>query len=248
MRVCIVGNSVGFKMRPPRSGPGELTYGEILRQGGHEVTNASMAGVFLTEQFALLDDQVLTAFPDVVILHHGVIEVFYRRTFRRWNNSAIVNQYRNQVMRQEFVPRTPAFVARNFFFRAVNAATRGVATAVGWRWQWQSADRFLGGVTHACELVLKETGAFIVIVGISPPSDKAETDLPGLRAEIGRRNEALRKCAERLGPRVEFLDVAALLAQGSYADLVPDGIHFSAEGHRRVAAALSRILEARAAR
>ncbi len=65
--------------------------------------------------------------------------------------------------------------------------------------------------------------------------------------EIARVNGELRACAARLGGRVEFLDVASLLAAAGDVDLVPDGIHFSADGHRRVAASLLRIIESRAA-
>lgn len=240
MRICVVGNSVGYKMRPPRASPDDLTYAEILAKAGHQVHNASMAGALLSEQFSLLDDDVLTAFPDVVILHHGVIEVFYRRTFRQSNNAAIRNQYRNRVLRQGYTPSRPSVALRAF-----NAATRGIASAIGWRWQWQAPAVFLGVLQHTCALILKETSAFIVIVGITPSSQKVEADLPGQGSEIARVNSALRDYAVGLGSRAAFLDVAALVPPSAHEELVPDGIHFSAEGHRRVGAALLRTIELR---
>ena len=169
MKIRVVGNSVGIKIRPPRAGADDLTYSEIVARAGYEVTNVSMAGVLLSEQFSLLDDDVITAYPDAVILHHGIIEVYFRRTFRAPNNAGIVNQYRNRVLRQGYTPATPSLLLRPF-----NALTRRVAGFLGLRWQWQLPAKFVRVVQLTCELILKETGAFIVIVGISPASPRAE--------------------------------------------------------------------------
>jgi GDSL-like Lipase/Acylhydrolase family len=233
MKILVVGNSVGFKIRPPRFRPEDGTYAELLERAGHSVVNVSMAGAFLSEQFSLLDDDVLTEHPDVVILHHGVIEVFFRRTIRSWNNAGITNQYRNRVLRQGYSTGAPRLAVR-----AINALTRRLAAAFGWRWQWQSPDVFLRVVEATAALILKETGARLVIVGITPPSASAEAELPGLGGEFARVNERLRDCAAALGDRAGFLDVEALLSAESHAEMVPDGIHFSAAGHRRVADAL----------
>ena len=233
MKVLIVGNSVGFKIRPPRAQPDDGTYAELLARAGHDVVNVSMAGALLSEQFGLLDDDVLTEFPDAVILHHGIIEVYFRRTIRVCNNAGIANQYRNRVLRHGYTSAAPRLA-----IRVINGLTRRIATAFGWRWQWQSPEVFLGAVEATAGLVLKETSACLVIVGITPPSARAEADLPGLGHEIARVNERLRNCATALGARARFLDVAALIAGESHAEIVPDGIHFSADGHRRVAGAL----------
>ncbi len=107
---------------------------------------------------------MITAYPDAVILHHGIIEVYFRRTFRAPNNAGIVNQYRNRVLRQGYTPATPSLLLRPF-----NALTRRVAGFLGLRWQWQSPAKFVRVVQLTCELILKETGAFIVIVGFRPP-------------------------------------------------------------------------------
>jgi hypothetical protein len=238
MRVCILGNSVGFKIRPPRRGAQQRTYAEVLRDYGHEVHNASMGGALLSEQFALLDDDVITRAPDVVILHHGVIEVFYRRTFRAPNNAAILNQYRNRVLRQGYTDPGPVGRLAHFALRAFNAVTRATARALGLRWQWQRPTAFLRVVRATIELILKETPARVLIVGVTPPSKSAETDLPGLTQAIARLNQALKSLANDFGPRARFVDVVTLVAGHEYEDLVPDGIHFSALGHRLLAESL----------
>ncbi len=48
MKIRVVGNSVGIKIRPPRAGADDLTYSEIVARAGYEVTNVSMAGVLLS--------------------------------------------------------------------------------------------------------------------------------------------------------------------------------------------------------
>lgn len=243
MKICILGNSVAIKMRPPRSGADELTYPERLQASGHDVHNASMAGVFLSEQFAFLDDDVLTCNADAVILHHGIIEVYFRRTMRAPNNAAILNQYRNRVLGQGYTYDTATSRLRRFPVRALNAATRRLAQLLGLRWQWQRPDDFMTVVTQVVGLILKETAARMIIVGITPPSAGTEADLPGLGEEIARLNERLRAEAVRYGSRVQFVDVTALLRDGDHSRLVPDGIHFSATAHRLLAGELLAVLE-----
>lgn len=238
MKVCVVGNSVGFKVRPPRQAVDDLTYSELLQRDGHEVRNVSKAGVMLAEQFGLLDDDVITYFPDVVILHHGIIEVFHRQTVRRWNNAAILNQYRNQVAFAPYRGSSPWSRSVNLGWRAVNGVTRRIAGLTGRSWQWQSTQAFLQVMRATSDLLLKETPARLFVVGITPPAPKAELDLPGLTQSIAHANDGLRQLCLDLGARAEYVDVPALLRGHAHEELVPDGIHFSALGHRLLAQVL----------
>jgi hypothetical protein len=222
-------------MRPPRAAAEELTYSEIIERAGHDVRNVSKAGVTLQEAFGLLDDEAVTVFPEVVIIHHGVVEVCYRRTVRRWNNAGIPNVYLNRAFKRRYEFKDGAFRLENFFWRAVNWATRIFATALGVKWQWQKPERFVEVLTRTCELILKETAAVVLVVGITPCSTRVERILPGSASEILRTNELMQAACAKMGERTRFVDLRSMCPEEALPQLAPDGIHFSAAGHRLLA-------------
>lgn len=244
MKICILGNSVGFKIRPPRNGPGEVTYSEILEKAGHNVRNVSRAGVTLGEAFGLLDEDVLTFFPDVVIVHHGVVEVCQRRTVRSWNNAAIPNVYLNSVFRRRHQFNDAGFKIANVFWRSLNWATRVVAAAIGLKWQWQAPRLFVETLKATCHLILKETSASILVLGITPCSSRVQRILPGSAEAIVETNRLLRQLCEELGPRVRFVETETWMSEADLPRLSPDGIHFSAEGHSVMAQKIKPALQA----
>ena len=245
MNVCIFGNSVTLRIRPPRSAAGEATYAERLRAHGHDVTVVARAGVLLSEAMATLEDDVVTRFPDWVIVNHGVIEVCTRQTVRWINNQTIVNYYLNAGFARPFVFGTPWDRLRSFGWRALNASIRTASGLVGARWQWLPTPLFLRALEKTLDVVLKETAARVIVLGINPCSPRVERILPGSREAIADANAAMLALASRRGPRVVFFDPASVLDATRLEELVPDGIHFSAEGHARVAAALATMLESR---
>jgi len=241
VKICVFGNSVAFRMRPPRSGPEQRTYPEWLRCDGHEVRVVARAGVLLNEAFATLDDQVITEFPDVVIVNFGIVEVCYRQTVRWINNRTITNYYLNQVFDQEFTYDTAGQRARLFLWRAVNALTRRLSAVVGLRWQWLSTDRFLQVLDETVGRILKETEARVIVLGINPCSERVERVLEGSLEEIAAANERVRAMVATHGTRASFVSPAECIAS-RVDELVPDGIHFSADGHRVIANALRSAL------
>jgi len=120
MKICVLGNSVGLRIRPPRSDRSEMTYAEALESKGYLVRNLSRAGVMLNEAFAFLEEELITFFPDAVILHFGVVEVCYRQTFRWPNNQAIENYYMNRIINRPNRFNTPFRTAYRYGLRAFN--------------------------------------------------------------------------------------------------------------------------------
>ena len=235
---------MGFKIRPPRTTPEERTYSEILEAAGHRVRNVSKAGVTLREAFGLLDDEVLTFFPDVVILNHGVVEVCYRRNFRSTNNTAISNVYLNPIFRRqyEFVSSS-GFKAINIACRALNWSIRTSAKTLGLKWPWMRKELFMEVVKATCELIRKETNAHIFILGITPCSARVERLLSGSSTQIAATNQLLRNYCSNAGPRIRFIDVERFIIEADLPKVAPDGVHFSAAGHRLVAHHLLRAVE-----
>lgn len=241
MKICVIGNSAALKIRPPRANAAEKTYSEILEAAGHHVRNVSRAGVTLQEAFGLLEDDVITFFPDAVIVHHGVVEVCYRRTIRKWNNAAIPNMYLNAIFQRGYQFDDAPFRAINFVRRGLNWATKTAARIAGGKWQWQKPQDFVRVVEETCKLILKETGARVLVVGITPCSSRVERILPGSGDEILRTNQLLRTLCQRFGERASFVETESWMTEADLPRLAPDGIHFSADGHALLA---KRILSA----
>lgn len=237
MRIVVHGNSVAMRVRPPRDRAMDGSYAELLRVAGHEVTTVSRAGVMLSESFATLEDDVVSLAPEVVILQHGIVEICPRRTIRALNNRTIQNYYLNRVhgTRYRFAGGLDGLV--HLSARIANRLVRRAAAALGIQWSWMTLPRFLEVMEHTIGVLRKETGAQVIVLGVNPTTPRVESQLPGTGAAIVAANDALAALCARLGPQVSFVDPAALLGEAA-ASAVPDGIHYSAEGHRRIAAHL----------
>lgn len=243
MKICVIGNSVGFKIRPPRAAPDERTYSEILEAAGHCVKNVSKAGVLLQEAYGLLEDEVITFFPDVVVINHGVVEVCYRTSVRVANNAAIPNVYLNSVFGREYqFVNSRGFSIVNLGRRAMNWAIRIGAGALGLKWQWMRSEDFVEVVGATCALIQKETNARIFVMGITPSSSRVERMLKGTGERITHTNRLLRDYCAAAGPRMHFVDVEQCIPESDLPAMVPDGIHFSAAGHRVIAERLLRAI------
>ena len=245
MKVCVLGNSVSLRMRPPRDAdarPPQRTYVEWLEASGHRVRAVAASGVLITEAFATLDDDVVSWFPDWAVLNYGVVEVCYRQTIRAINNRPIRNYYLNRVFARPFASQTAAVRTADLFWRFVNAATRRVAGMLGLRWQWLSTDRYLEALEAMIGTILRETSARVIILGISPCSVRVERLLEGSEAAIADTNARMQALAGRLGGRVHYLSPERYSDGCTVDDIAPDGIHFSAEGHRRVAQAIEAVI------
>lgn len=244
MKVCVLGNSVAFRIRPPRdpSRPDERTYAEWLEQYGHRVRVVATAGVLFSEAFATLDDRVVTWFPDAVVLNFGVVELALRRTPRWLNNRTIVNYYLSDVFSQSYTFETIPARLRMTVWRLLNGVVRRVNERLGVAWQWLPRDRFLEVLDRTVQVVLKETGARVILLGIAPCSDRVERILGGSVDAFREANGAMSALATRYGERVTFLSPEQYLGGGDPDELVPDGVHLSAAGHRAVAHALRRVL------
>jgi hypothetical protein len=243
LRIVVLGNSVALRIRPPRAGANERTYAEWLADRGYQVHVVAQAGVILTEAIATLDDDAVSRFPDCVILNHGVVESCLRYNVRWINNQCIRNYYLNGVFSRPYVPDSAASRLRLLFWRALNGGIRRAAALTGIRWRWTSRAEFVLALEHAIAVLLKETGAHVIVLGINPTTLRVERQLPGSQRELAETNAAMGTLCERLGSRVSYVEPASYLEAGSIDVLVPDGIHFSAEGHRRTADALHRLLE-----
>jgi lysophospholipase L1-like esterase len=212
--------------------PEDMTYSELLESRGYAVKNISKAGAMLNEVFAFIEEDVISYYPDLVIVNFGIVEVSYRRTLRWFNNQAIENYYLNRVFARPYVFKTPLAVIYNFLLRSLNYATRSVASLLGFRWQWLSTKRFLAVLEAMIRVILKETNSHVIVIGINPCSDRVESILRGSSEKIKEANTRIKLLCEDLGQRTRFLSPDSFINEDNINALVPDGIHYSAQGHQ----------------
>jgi len=236
--LCILGNSVGLKIRPPRGADGQGTYGEHLRRLGWDVCNFSRAGVEIGDAFAWYDDEVLGRFPQAVVFNFGVVEVSRRRIPRLlWYRSTAHNMFLNRIAGRPHPGSRLAARVRRWPWVALARIVEGLAGLVRISWSWTSPERLAAIQVEMLELLFKETSATAVVLGLNPCSDRVEGRLPGTRRSIVEANRRLREAVARF-PRAAFLDPAEHAGEMGLDRFVPDGVHFSAEGHRIIAGAL----------
>jgi len=220
-----------------------MTYSEILELHGHLVRNVCRSASMLNEAFAYLEEDVLTFFPDVVILHYGIVEATNRRTFRWTNNRAIVNYYTNRLFARTFTFDTLPNRVCHLFFRAFNSGMRRLATRLGVQWQWLPTPRFLVVLKAILEQIMKETHAVIIVIGVAPCFDHDDNMTQSTLKNILHLNEGMRAVCAQYPNRVRYLDPGSFVRECDMSALVPDAVHFSAEGHRRLADAVLHLLE-----
>ena len=242
-KICIYGNSVGLKMRPPRSAPDQRTYAELLEADGREVRNLSRAGILISDAFRTFDDDVIAWFPDAVVFNFGVVEVSRRRQPRRaWLETVAHSVFLNLMLGRDHPVNRLGHKARRALWLALRWVSETAARATGSSWQWLPLPKLLRVQKEMMELLFKETSAVAVVVGLNPCSMRVETSLPGSGRAISDANEALRAMATTF-PRAVFVDPRSFIGDGELDRLVPDGVHYSAEGHRLLASRLREALE-----
>jgi lysophospholipase L1-like esterase len=236
LRVVVVGSSVGYYIRPKREVLAERTYGEHLereleRRGVPTlVTNSSRWTSLIRDANREIEELVLTHVPDVVVANYGILEcepATIPLALLRWLFTHGPSQsLPARVVRRALAP--PLLRAYITLSPRVLRAMRLPAR--------MGSKRFARELAQFVDLVHRERGGLVVLLGIGPPGDRLEEVLPGTRDNAARYTEIIRSVAgARAGTR--FIEVDALETNGR--DVVPDGIHFSARGHEALGRAIA---------
>lgn len=238
LRISIIGNSVGIRMRPPREKPSDKTYSERLANAGHQVDNRCKAGVLLSETFAFIDDELVAGFPDVVIINAGIIEIFPRRTWRRLNNYLVRNYYNNLVLGRRY--QSDAISIRFQLARIANGLLRRMSKFLRLSWRWESETGFLSALRSICKVLTIETHAHIIVLGVGPVSERFLSEYPSLNAEIDALNKRMEGLIGVFGDRAQMISVKEVIDMENPESSIPDSIHFSSKGHREIFSEIER--------
>lgn len=238
-RVVVLGNSVALVARPPREKKGPTTYPELLpgllgeRGVPCELVNVSER--YLTVDGALedLERRVVALSPDLVILNYGVVEAAPRIVPRP------VYFFINRPPYRTSLPR-------RIFCRAASAAERYLAPRLlrafgGFRWVGPAL--FAECLAAIVDRLWKECRCHTVVMNIPEPNDRMESLLPGIRSSTEEYNRIMQQACTRR--TAHLLDAASLVRAGGAEAFCPDGVHFSAEGHKAVAEELAELIHTR---
>ena len=198
----------------------------------------SRAGILISDAFRTFDDDIIAWFPDAVVFNFGINEVVPRRIPRRVmletaNHDALLNQVTGRAHPVGGLVRR----ARRAGWLRVRWISESLVRLTGRSWRWLPLPRFLLVQKEMLALLFKETSAVAVVLGLNPCSQRVEAALPGSRQAILEANEAIRTLVAT-SPRAVFVNPREWIAAEEVERLVPDGIHYSAEGHRILAVQL----------
>ena len=241
LSIVIIGNSLTFDQVPPRTSHTEGTYGEVLRD------QLAAAGVpstvhlegrwfeFVHRGLARYEQSVRAHVPDVVIVQYGLNEsqpylvpVAALRHFVTDHKAAtpFSHGYRRHVV-------TP-------IWRRVRAMRRALSPRVGTRTWQMTPQRFRGKMASLIGKARQEFRPLVLVMDVAPPGPLLTHFLP--RQE--ERHRIYQQVIEDLvagfdDPDVRLVRTELVVRSLGFEEALPDGMHFSVLGHRRVGEVLA---------
>jgi lysophospholipase L1-like esterase len=199
---------------------------------------------FLTKALRRYETDVRPALPDVLVIHFGVNEA------QPW--LLPVWLVRHLLAHDQAVTR-PARAWRRYVAGPLWVAVRGyrrrLSPLIG-TWTWQTTPRrFEGTLRRAIRIARAEFQPLVLVVDLCAPGPLLERYLPGSAIRHDRIRcaieQAVASCAD---PDVRLVRASGVVAALGVDDSVPDGMHFTAEAHRRLGKLLadevrSRLIE-----
>lgn len=221
-RILVIGNSVAIRVRPADTP--ERNYADLLEQEfGHDVENlsepASMIGDSI-DQPQIVSERA----PDVLVVHYGINEACTRSVSRR--------MYKRLQRPIDEVP--PVYRPVSLVARKVESELRSTLVRLRGKRAWMATREF--ETRYATLLSKIPTEVSTICIGINPPSDRIESHLPGTQQNAPIYDKVIRDVSERYG--ASYINPSAVVTP----EMTPDGIHFNADGHARMAAAIDALV------
>ncbi len=225
-------------MIEPRS-PGDRPYGplavDMLAARGVDARVSHHGRWFgMIHQVTPIWERVRDGQPDVLVLNFGIIEaqarvvpskVMAHLTGWRRSTHPMALGYRDHVAGRAWV--------------GIREAQRRLGPRVTSSHRL-SPSRFRREVQQLARRARHELGALVLFVDLDPPGSRLVHWLPDQPARVARFNEVLAAAVEDLDdPEVRVVGAGAALGANEIDEVLPDGLHRTAEGHRRTAALLT---------
>lgn len=227
-KIIIVGNSVALRIRPPRQNEDDLTYAEILDNNLPTVMVINRAlGATVMPYESTWVDEMIGYHANCYILNYGVVDAC-SRSVPRW----MWNFINNDDPRRGFIMKVIRFLCS-----LIEKKFRKTLTVIRGKRGWSSRSTFAFKYEKMLKLIQKDSIAQIICIGINRPSSRIERFLPGSVRNVQRYNEVIRQLATK------YNSVYVETFYDFDESLIPDGVHFNAEGHRKLAAMLLDVIK-----
>lgn len=233
LKIAVIGNSVGLRVRPPQPYPENMTYSQLLERAlfargyvGVQVENLCI-GRSTVREVLEQGDRIYRTFPDVYILNMGITDCSTRE-IPLWFSNLI-------------------FSSRTSFLRNVAAAihkfliipNRKFFVILRGKRSWYGLRQFKKYYSKLIKDLLKNTNAVLLLIKINDCTRRVENQLPGTRKNIVLFNRVIDELAEIASERIRLIETDGLDPE---TDL-PDGIHYSRQGHDKMTNRLLRVVE-----
>ena len=227
-KIVIVGNSVALRIRPPRQNEDDLSYAEILDKNlpNALVINRAIGGTIMPHE-SIWVDEMIAYHANCYILNYGIVDAC-SRSVPRW----MWNFINNDNPRRGFIMKVLRFLCSLF-----EKKFRRLLTVIRGKRPWTRRAAFAFKYEKMLKLIQKDSIAQIICIGINRPSSRIERFLPGSVRNVQRYNEVIRQLANK------YNSVYVETFYDFDESFIPDGVHFNAEGHRKLAGMLLEVIK-----
>lgn len=230
-QITVIGNSVTLRVRPPEAEErnNNKVYGvlleEELNKTGNWFTNNLGLSRRIVEEFHENKDLFIRTFPNYFVINLGCVDA-PTREIPLW--------FSDIIYRRKNVFFYPVF---NFIYsRLIKKYLRTQLVILRGKRPWVSPTKFQKNFSLMLDVLIKETSANIIVLGINRGNERIERSLPGTNKNYIRYDEIIKNLCSR--PFVDFIDVSHLNSQEHF----PDGIHYNFEGHKKIKEAIYKCI------
>lgn len=235
LSIVVLGNSMTFTQLPHRD-PGIGTYGEVLRDRLAEAGVASTLHLegrwfeFIQAGLRRYEPSVRAHVPDVLIIQYGLNEsqpylvpIWLLRHFITDHKTAA----RSALWYREHVSER--------IWKRLRSARRAASPVVGTR-TWQvHPDRFTRKLVSIIKQARKEFRPLVLVMDIAPPGPLLTHYLPGQEERHRIYQDVIERAVAGFDdPEIRMVRTEPMVRRLGFPRTLPDGMHFSPEGHREV--------------
>jgi lysophospholipase L1-like esterase len=172
-------------------------------------------------------DAFLRFFPDYYILNFGIVDASSRSV------PEFIFRFINHIPAKRYFIiewKRKLFGLLELKFRRSLVSLRGQSS-------WTSEFEFRKKYADIIERIQKETSSKIICLSINPTNKRVEEQLPGTTKKIEAYNLIIQElCTNN---NCHYIDAKAIITE----EMLPDGIHYNAEGHRRIAIKIADLIQ-----
>lgn len=226
-KIVILGDSVALRIRPPRKDKADLTYTEHLRAifPNYIIENRAIGALPLYKQIKNRD-YIIRELPDIFILNFGIVDCS-NRPIPYWLFHFINNYDESEGKAHQLIRKLLSYIEKKYRSRLVRIRKYK---------PWTSPQKFKLLYRGLIQQLQKETSARIICIGINKTNERVTSQLHRTNERIEEYNHIIRVSCEKLD--CLFIDPK------NHIDITdtPDGIHYDAAGHLKIAKTLAQII------